>query len=344
MNESSNESTENAEELTERAFEALNSGDLESAETLATQLRGLSYSSYFEIQALVHLDREESDSALEVLREGVKEAPFVWRLWQLLGNTLSDANDFDGAMRCYEEALRLDLDAEDNASVQFNRATLLSRIGRSTEALEVLNELDATISQATPGLGWRVETLRLRVLADLGRREDVLAHAELLQQWFLEAEQDDADSLSVVWAQGGQALLDCGENEKAREWARHALEWERTNGDALQLLRLSHPTAPRGSRYFEVMLEGDWVEIGEEDQEAIGFIKTFMVVARVAEEAEKLALEMEAAHTETSSVRVTECQSSGECDETAVGVYEASCYHLFPRSGQDEDEANSDNE
>lgn len=185
-----NDIPNNAEELTERAFDAFNEGDLEGAEALAAQLLALSYSSYFEIQALIHLERDEPESALEVLREGVEKAPFVWRLWQLLGNTLSDNDDFKGAMRCYQEALQLDLDVGDNASVQFNRATLLSRMDYSTEALDVLRELDITISEAPLGLQWRVEVLRLGIFADLGRCEEVLAHSEVLQSWFLEADED----------------------------------------------------------------------------------------------------------------------------------------------------------
>ncbi|MBW3635303.1 MAG: tetratricopeptide repeat protein [Armatimonadetes bacterium] len=332
---------DDAEALTDRAFDALNDGDLESAQNLATQLRRLRYSSYFEIQALIHLNRDEPELAFETLREGVQLAPRVWRLWQLLGNTLSDASDFDGAMRCYETALQLDLDAQDKASVQFNRATLLSRRKRPSEALSVLNELDSTIAEAPLGLQWRWEALRMRVLADLGRHKEVLTSAEALQQRLVREEEDDAESLGVAWSQGGFALLDCGEHEAAREWARRALEWDRTNAEALRLLRISNPSAPLATRCFQVMLQGDWSDEADETDEELGFFKTFMVVARTGEEAKSLALEMEAPLWETPP-RIETCEEVENCDETSIGIYEASPYHLFPRWGEDEEDADDE--
>ncbi|HEX9996872.1 MAG TPA: hypothetical protein VGB45_07005 [Abditibacterium sp.] len=334
MTEFTDEIPDEAEELTDRAFEVLNAGDLEGAEILASRLRDLSYSSYFEIQALVHLDREEPELALEVLKQGVEEAPFVWRLWQLLGNTLSDAGDFEDAMRCYESALQFDLDAEDTASLQFNRATLLSRIGHNDEALALLNESGDLIMSAPLGLQWRAEALRLSILADLGQRTEVIERADALESLLSQATEDSVESLAVVLIQGGFALLTCGENLRAHKWAQRALYWERTNGDALQLLRQSDVTAPIAARYFQVVLEGDWND--EAESEELSFIKTFMVVARGVEEAEILALEMESSHWETTLVRVMESEDCGECDETSAGVYEASPYHLYPRSQRDE--------
>lgn len=335
---------DNAEELTALAFEALDDGNLEAAQSLATRLRDLRYSSYFEIQALIYLGSDEMKSAIKVLREGVGKAPRVWRLWQLLGNTLSDADDLKGAMRCYETALPLELDAEALISLQFNRATLLSRMNRATEALGVLNEMETTISSAPLALQWRFGALRMRVLTDLGRQEEVLKHAEALEQKLLEVDDvgEEAESFSVAWAQGGLALFDCGENPWAREWAQHSLEWDRTNGDALQLLRKSNGAAPRATRYFQVMLEGDWDDVAHESDEELGFFTTFMVVARDSEEAKRWALEMEAPRWGTLP-RVEECQEINPCDETAAGVYEVGPYHLFPRENEEDanDEPNS---
>lgn len=329
---------EDAEELTTQAFEALNLGDLDKAQELASRLRDLQFSSYFEIQALIHLDRDEPESAIEVLREGVEKAPTVWLLWQLLGNTLSDAKDFDAAMNCYDTALRFDLDEEDAASLKCNRAILLGRMGHSDEALYVLNELCDILFRLPQSLQWRIEALRLRALADLGRCEEVLAFANALEEKLQAAEDADAKSKAFTWVQGGFALLSCEQNTMAHEWALQALEIDRLSSEALRLLRFSNPATPLGTRCFQVMLEGDWVQSADEDHEGSGFFTSLSVVARVAEEAETLALQMEAPRWETS-LRVEECEEFSPCDETPVGVYEVNPYNIFPRVAQDEDDS-----
>jgi tetratricopeptide (TPR) repeat protein len=325
---------------TERAFEALSAGNLKEAEKLAAQLKDVHYSSCFEIRALVELRRERPDAAIEVLREGVEAAPAVWLLWQLLGNTLSDRGDYDEAMRCYESALQLDLDEDSRGSLEFNRATLLSRQERGDEALEVVRQLER-LDAMPPYWQWRIRALELSILSDLGQSDELIEKAQELRD-VLEAVDwvDEAfsyfDSLLVAWKQGGFALLRDERFLEAREWATRALVIDRTDADALQLLRTSDPDAPTADRYYYVMLEGDWQDENSEDNEVEeGFFTTLEVIARSEEEAVELALQFESPRWETP-LKVNEVEFGDECDFTAIGLWGANEYHTFPKDDDGE--------
>jgi tetratricopeptide (TPR) repeat protein len=326
--------------VAQQAFQALGDGELEEAEKLAAQLKRIRYSACFEIQALVELQRDNPEAAIEVLREGVQSAPTVWRLWQLLGNTLSDLRDYDEAMTCYETALQLEIGEEDLASLEFNRATLLSRQERSREALEIVRRLQ--LMDETPAhLQWRIHALSLSTLSDLGRSEEVLEEAQELRA-ILEAvdwEDDEFshyDSLTTAWTQGGCALLRDEKSLEAREWATRALAIDRTVSGALQLLRTSDPDAPKADRYYYVMLEGDWRdEDSEENEVEEGFFTTLEVIARSEEEAVELALQFEEPRWETP-LKVAEVEFGDECELTFVGLWAANEYHTFPKEDDGE--------
>ena len=77
---------DSAQDLTDRAFDALQEGDTETAHALAMRLHVLRFTSWFEIEALALIQEAEPQRAIKVLREGVEIAPTNWLLWQLLGN------------------------------------------------------------------------------------------------------------------------------------------------------------------------------------------------------------------------------------------------------------------
>lgn len=342
MSEEDELQPEDAPEIADRAFEALNSYDLETAQELALQLEKLHFSAYFEIQALIHLKQDDPVAAIEILREGVSKAAAAWPLWELLGNCLSDNGDFDEALTCYTRGLELDIDEEAKASLQFNLATVLSRMGKHSEAWAAGAEISDEVLQEYPALRWHVEGLRLRTLAALGQCQQVIERANHLEDEAANEEDEDNDNAEVraiFWEQGGRALLQCGEVERAYQWAREALNEKRTHAGALQLLRDATPDLPQASRYFQVLLEGDALF---EDGEEMGFITSYEIVARVAEEAEQLALQMEAPRWETP-VHVMECEFQGESESQSIGIFHIGGYGFFPRN-EDEDENEDENE
>lgn len=331
-----------AERLTNQAFEALDAYELEEAAKIASQLREIGFSSWFEIQALVELKRDEPEAAIEVLRQGVDKVPRVWGLWQLLGNTLSDQGQYTEAMQCYETALDLDLVVENRASVEFNRATLLGRMKQFEASLNLAREITQT-DGVPDGLVWISRAMTLRALSHLGRVEELQQEAQKLRFDLEGAVNDEAfdntDSLVSAWAQGGFALLDSGQEWEAQEWATRALAIDRTDREALQLLRYSQPDSPKARQYFKVILQGE-VPAGsfEEDEGFAGkdmaFFAPFTVIARSEDEARDLAFKFEALRWDTP-LKVESSELEGQCEPLIIGIWQVYGYCFFPL---DEDE------
>lgn len=322
-----------APELTDRAFDALHEGDTETAHDLAAQLHALRFTSYFEIEALAFVQDGEPQQAIEVLRQGVEIAPDIWLLWQLLGNTLSDEGDFTGALDTYERAA--ECEGVDAHSIGYNRATVLNRLGRGKEALEILDALREDVFEAAPSLRAHIELSRLDLLLDSSDEAEIEAEVlrqagELAESW---QELEDTE-MAAAWAWLAVVFRRCDDDDAAFTAIERALEEDRCCETALNYQREWNPDAEQAARSFRVMLQGE----GEfDDDEVMGFFAPFMVVAANAESAINLALEREAPRWE-SAVDVKECEECGVCELQNVGVYYVVPYHVFPRDDEEEDD------
>ena len=196
-----------APDIAARAMAALHTGELEEAQTLASQLEKLRYSAYFEIQALIYLERRQRPLAIKVLREGVERAPSVWLLWQLLGNCLSDDSQFEEALRCYGRARALEIDADARASLMLNQATVLGRTERVGEALALLDSVSFDEVEDVQ-LEANLELLRLHLWASSHRCDDVgvrAAHVGEVLSAIEDARLDDRRAVSALWSRCGRA-------------------------------------------------------------------------------------------------------------------------------------------
>ena len=320
-----NPSTEAAEQLTDDAFAALEAGRAAEVAEICARLRAMNYSSFFEIEALLYLDQGQPLQALEILEEGNREVPDLWLLWQLRGNILSDAGQFEEALDCYERALPIE--GADRDSLYLNRATALWRDGRAPLALQEVEATDETRDDAPTGLRWRLEALHLNLWGELGRCDEANARAAELfaEQQDLELDADEAAETSVAFSQIGWAMLGCGQSEPARAWARAALEIDRINGQALLLARDATPDLPFADQTFRVVLAGRL----EDEDEPTGFFTTISVIAPDAARARELALAFESPRWE-SAVRVEDCARIGSCESQPSCVYEVQGYISLP--------------
>ena len=322
-----------AEQLTQDAFAALEAGHYDRVLELTAQLRALKFSSCFEIEALLHLDQNQPVRALQILDEGTGAVPDLWLLWQLKGNVLSDLKRFDEALQAYDAALPLE--GADAGSLRLNRATALWRQGRAKAALREVEA--APLENQNLDVRWRLEALQLGLWAELKRCDEVKARAQTLyqEQEDLEVEPDEAGQLSVAFSQIGWALLGCENGDGARAWAGAALEVDRTNTQALLLRRDSAPDLPQADKTFRVMLAG---QAEDENGEVLGFYTPLQIVAPDAERAQKLALEFESPRWQTP-IRVEECARTGVCERQPSCVYQVDGYFFFPldeENGEDE--------
>ncbi|MCX8173529.1 MAG: tetratricopeptide repeat protein [Thermoplasmata archaeon] len=83
--------------------------------------------------ALYH--RKDIKNAEELLKNADNSNPDTW-IYR--GNLRFESEDFDGAIKCYNEALKL---SPDNVAALYNKANALLQIGRNEEALRILEKL-----------------------------------------------------------------------------------------------------------------------------------------------------------------------------------------------------------
>ena len=322
---SADEATEIAQQLTEEAFAALEAGQGARVAEICAELRVMHYSSCFEIEALLALDQGLPARALETLDEGLAVVPELWQLWQLRGNILSDGGQWDDALESYRRALSLE--GADVNSLRLNRATALWRAQKIEEALNEIARTDGSSREASVSLYWRLQAVRVALWAEQERCDEVSARAAQLwdDQEELEIDEDEAQPLSVAFSQIGWALFSCREPQRAREWARAALEVDRSNGQALLLARESTPNLPLGEGTFRVVLTGQT----ETDDGQMGFYTTLLAIAPDQAVAGQLAIEFEAPRWDTH-VEIEESARIGSCEAQPSCIYEVQNYVLFP--------------
>ncbi len=319
------EAAQQAEQLTAEAFEALEAGQGARVAEICAELRVMHYSSCFEIEALLALDQGLPSRALEVLDEGLNVVPELWQLWQLRGNILSDGGQWDEALESYERALPLD--GADVNSLRLNRATALWRSQQIEEALAEIALTDDSAQEMSVSLYWRLQAVRLALWAEQGSCDDVSDRAAQLwdDQQEVEIDEDEAASLSVAFSQIGWAMFNCEQPQRACEWAKAALEVDRSNGQALLLTRESTPNLPLGDQTFRVVLRGET----EDEDGPIGFHTMLLAIAPDEAVAQQLAIEFEAPRWE-SKVEVEESGRIGSCDSQPSCIYEVQGYVQCP--------------
>lgn len=321
------EAARQAEELTAQAFEALENGQGTRVAEICADLRVMHYSSCFEIEALLALDQGLPSRALEVLNEGLGVVPDLWQLWQLRGNILSDGGKWDEALESYKRAL--ELDGADVNSLRLNRATALWRSQKIEEALNEVARTDGSSREMSVSLFWRLQAVRLALWSESNRCDEVEERAAQLwdDQEELEIDEDEAPPLSVAFSQIGWAQFNCGQIERAREWAGAALEVDRANGQALLLTRESTPNLPLGEQMFRVVLRGQT----ETEDGPTGFTTTILAIAPDVAAAEQLAIEFEAPRWDAKvEVKESERERIGSCDSQPSCIYEVGGYVLVP--------------
>ena len=322
---SAEDAARQAEQLTEEAFAALEAGQGRRVAEICAELRDMHYSSCFEIEALLALDQNLPARALEVLDEGLKVVPELWQLWQLRGNILSDGGQWEEALDSYKRALNLE--GADNNALRLNRATALWRMEQIDEALDEVARTDGNTKKATVSLVWRLQAIRVALWGEQNRCDEVGERADELweDQQEVEIDEDEAPPLSVAFSQIGWALFNCQQPERARDWAKAALEVDRSNGQALLLTREATPNLPLAEQTFRVVLRGET----ETEDGPVGFTTTILTIAPDSAIAEQLAIEFEAPRWE-SKVAVEESGRIGSCESQPSCIYEVQGYVLFP--------------
>ncbi len=136
-------------------------------------LRQLRFSGAYEVEALVFREQGKLSEAASSLEEGIREAPGVWLLHNLLGSTYIDKGRYDEAGLCQG--------AEPEFG-RYNQSVVLRRQGLLEEALDLCPE-----RCQDPELNARARGFRLELLQLSGRTSDVIRLAD-------DCLQDEPDS------------------------------------------------------------------------------------------------------------------------------------------------------
>jgi len=297
------------EALADRGFECVSSCDYKGALRIAERLKKSRYTACFEIAALAYAGMAQMEEAVGVLKEGTAIAPDVWVNWELLGNYLSDLGRYEEAENALQHAM--ECPGAWIASISLNMAVLESRKGNLEECLNILLDID------DPEVELPAAAIRISVLEDLGRNEDVKTQAsELLAREF----GDDADleplaricaSLGNVW------LLEGRDTAEIRTMLKEALDYDVCCFAILDLIRKIDGRPGPNAYVYRCLVDftGDFG-----DMCAKGYCSTFDVIA----EDEQQAANLIKAHEDSPLIRkmrVLEKARGDHMPGEALGIY-----------------------
>lgn len=238
-----------AAELTRQGYSLIDSREFDEALEVSDRLRGMRYSSAFEIAALAHAGRGEIELAVQVLEEGVTSAPGVWVNWQLLGNYRSDLGMYTASQEAYEQALRCS--NVDRNYVRLNQAVLASRMEKPADALALLEDVvDDSLKQ-------QVALTKSGALRDLGRTEEAWEIVTDALAEFASAPEDcDSEIFADLTALSARLMLDTGEpTAEVREALVKSLGIASNDKPILAVIREIDNCTSSEAKYFRVLLD-----------------------------------------------------------------------------------------
>ena len=307
------------ENLSARGFELLRGYDYAGAVKVGKQLEQLRYSSCFEILALAYAGMDKRETAITTLERGVKRAPNVWLLWQLLGNYYSDEKSFDRAYHAYARALKCD--HADASSIHLNWAIALSRKEDYQAALDLLEKV------VDPAIHRRRIDITLSILNSLACFEE----ASVLAMEILNDEpSEDCQLESRIHAHYALAIWKGSANrEMALEESWQAIALDKTNERAMCLIREIENSRSDKAILYHLLVEGRLNDPVNSEEAPQGFFSTYQVVADDLDEALELASRFEPEDIR-STLRISESKVLKHQTDEPKGVYFCSGYCLFP--------------
>jgi tetratricopeptide (TPR) repeat protein len=309
-----------AQQLMEEGFEALAGHDTKRAMRIGRELKKLRHSSNFEIMAQAHVAEGQTEQAVRVLKEGVGEAPTVWRLWQLLGNCYSDLERFQDCHAAYRKALGCP--GADSSTIHLNRAIALEREEKHEEAIQALSKV------RSEELHLRRVAMTMDLLIGLGRH----AEARILGEEAARVdapEEEDRAALASIYAGLGRAVWEESQvSGAALDWAWKAVALEKDEATALWLIReVAHQQSP-SARYMRLLVRGRWNEPITEGDEAPGFYVTYEVIADSRDEAMGMIRPFEP-EVVRESLFLERCDILEKAPDQLKGVYVAAPAYAY---------------
>ena len=290
--------TEYAEEsarLTREGNEAIDDGDLETAEKRAAQLKDRGYIGAWELRARLHTAHEEHEQALKVLDEGLALVDDHWVLWVQRGNTLSDLKRWEESAESYSKGRVL---GGNKADIDFNEGLMRLRQGAHAKALPLFKGALASEESA----------LRDRAAQDAAVCLAALKRVSEIATWLKPFEPEVQ---SQAWIEVADYYLEVKDKPKALEAALTAARLHRKNEDALWYVREADLRYSKKAHHWQLVVSGS--------RDGTPFTTGYRVLAESPEQGLELARRLE---TSGTKIQVIDEKTRGERDsKNPLGVY-----------------------
>ncbi|MBN2384655.1 hypothetical protein JXQ70_17410 [bacterium] len=313
--------------LMDQGLDALDSFNTKEAIKIGKKLKKLRQTSAFEILALAYHQDEKPDKSIEVLKEGLKVAPNVWVLWQLLGNYQSDSGNYDEAHKCYKMALGCEY--KDESSIKYNSAIAYSRENKYADAENEIDsiDLDKLEYEKYYKLLILISSEKINILNNLNKLKESYSfgRAALGKEYDVDGYRDELASLYTAHA---ETLWLSNNNEKALEHLWYSIKLNKKHKRTGFLIREIENKFSKNAKYYRIMIEGIWSEPFEGETEKPGFFTSYDVVAENIEQAFELIKRFEPYYVQ-DSLKIKESEILEENSSDPIGIYSANSYIFF---------------
>lgn len=313
----------------DEGFQALEFYDTKKAIKIGKKLKRLKHTSAFEILALAYADDEKIKKAISILEEGVKVAPTIWRLWQLLGNYRSDNEEYDKAQICYQKAL--ECPTASTNSIRYNSAIAYFRKEQYLDAENQINLIkldEMNGEEEEQSLALSIYSQHISILNQLKKYQEALKIASqvLKQKW----NERCTGELASFYTSHADTLWLSGNEKDALSFLWKSIKLNHKNSDTLYLIRQIENKSSNTGKYYHILLEGVWSKALQDNCEKQGFFINYYVVAENLDQALTFIKRIEPKEY-YSSISINEYEILEEDCNDLLGIYEVDgAYCSFP--------------
>lgn len=315
--------------LMKEAYEHLEAFNLAEAMKIARKLEAINYSGAYEVMALAQQKEGEPELAMRTLEEGLRRAPSVWLLWQLLGNIASDQGLFAKAEEAYRQALLCP--GCDRSWVHYNAALALKRQSRLDEALAELEKVSST------ELEHDCLALLISLLNEKGRWDESIDLASDLVSTIEtcpDPGDDDMRILAQVYSLLAQALWEGrADGASALAAAFRSIELNKADQLAMRIIREVRNKRSDRAKRFKVVVQGRWHKPFEGERRTPGFFTSYEVVADSLAECLEIIKEFEPPAV-ARSLRIDTAEELPASGDELKGMYWRGGYAFFQGRGK----------
>lgn len=269
-------------------FSAAYSSDHEKAIIIGKELIKRRHSSGFEILALGYQHKGNLKKAIVTLETGVKKAPNVFKMWQLLGNLYSYTGKFQKSYDAYKRGM--ECPNTDLNSLNLNFAVALERDNKNIEAFEKINEISTVDADNIFNISYW--STKFRIQNSLERFKQTIDEYKKIIK---EIDIDNIDKnllpnidefISNIHCEDALALWKTNKNNnEINEIIEKSILADKHNDKTKWLIREIRKSKSEYSYHFHIMINGEWTLNKSEDGKDMDFFTTYDVVAETEEEA-----------------------------------------------------------